>query len=539
MKTLSRPAIVSREVATRLDREYAAARWLHNRLLDFEAEHQKLIDAAADTAAPGITRCARIVAKLRGRVRRRERSTGWAPLLHEEWRKTLEERVAGLRTVRNSDPAYQAALKWDRESDPGAVAKLPRRKAGETDESFAARKASGKTRTRREAWRTEVCYPQRRCFIGTYNAMCRGVDQARSAVLAERKAGRSAKWWRPRHSDPTATLHWESGSWQIVDRGPVWWTIRLSVGYSDRETKADRVDVRAKCGTWHDTTGCEFLTAKLTRIRDGRGYRYSLSLCVDLVAAPFPGGGVVGLDWGHREHGHPEQDEGIRAWTWHGDDGRSGTILLPSEIREQLDRAHELQSRIDTVWDARRREQKLPERSRQGYRARLLREGAPTAEEAAWLDWEMRYERRIQRARHRVQALRRETYLLVVRDLRQRYRVFSVEDQPGRAHRALDTDEQTRRRKRENRDVVARYEFLTICERFGADVIPVPARDTTRECPDCGHLAERSSDLIIACTSCGLVRDRDAGAARVILRRGIEALANRAANVRNDIDVME
>ena len=533
MKTLSRPAVVDRDTATRLDREYTAARWLHNRILDFEAEHQRVIDAAADTAAPGISRCARIVAKLRGRVRRRERSTGWSPPLHEEWRKILEARIAELRKARNADPAYQAALRWDRESAPGAVVKLPRRKAGETDEAFAARNAAGKTRSRREAWRTEVCYPQRRCFISSYNALCRIVDQARSAVLAERKAGRPAEWRRPRQSDPTATLHWEPGSWEIVDMGPVWWTIRLAVGYSDRQTKADHVTVRAKCGTWHDTTGREFATAKLTRIRDGRGYRYSLSLCVDVAAAPLPGDGVVGLDWGHREHGHPEQDEGIRAWSWHGDDGRSGVVILPAEIREQLDRVHELQSRIDTVWDARRRELQLPERSRQGYRTRLLREGAPTAEEAAWLDWETRYERRAQRSRQRVQALRRETYLRAVRELRQRYRVFAVEDQPGRAHRDLDTEEQTRRRKRENRDVVARYEFLSICERLGADVIPVPARDTTRECPDCGHLAERTSDLTIACVSCGRVRDRDAGAARVILRRGIEALANRAAKARN------
>jgi len=85
------------------------------------------------------------------------------------------------------------------------------------------------------------------------------------------------------------------------------------------------------------------------------------------------------------------------------------------------------------------------------------------------------------------------------------------------------------RRKRANRDVSARYEFTQLCERFGADVITVSARNTTRECPSCGHLDENTADLLIACSGCGVARDKDFGAAVVILHRGKEALAKRHA----------
>jgi predicted RNA-binding Zn-ribbon protein involved in translation (DUF1610 family) len=112
--------------------------------------------------------------------------------------------------------------------------------------------------------------------------------------------------------------------------------------------------------------------------------------------------------------------------------------------------------------------------------------------------------------------------------------VIVTEDEPGLHHRRLDTEEETRRRKRSNRDMVARYLFLSICERSGAEVLTVPSRNTTRECPACGELAENGPELLIACPSCGMVRDKDHGAAEVILRRGQAALADRAASDRND-----
>lgn len=531
MKTICRPALVDRDAEAELDREIRAARWVHHRLLDFEAQHQAVIDAAADAAAPGIVRVARALARLRCRVRRAARSTGWAPPLHEAWRESLSGRLANLRRARNADQGYKGALRWDREAEPTATIKACRRKAGEDEESFAARQAAGKRRSRREAWRIEEVYPQRRCHWSTFNALCRSVDQSRGMVIAARTAGTPADLQRPRWDD-AATLHYEPGAWRIVDRGPLWWTIEIC-------THERRVVVRAKCGNWHDTTGCEFKTAKLTRIKDGRGWRYSLSLCVDIPDEIHAGTGIVALDWGHREHGHPEASDGIRAWTWLGDDEERGVICLPAEVRECLDRIHDLASRIDTVWEARRQSMALPDRSRQGYRSRLMRSGCQSEEESSWLTWETRYERRIQAARNRVTDLRAETYRQAIRALRQRYSVFIVEDETGRGHRKLDTEEQTRHRKRENRDATARYDFVHMCEQSGATVVRVPSRNSTRECPDCGHLDENTAELLVACSACGVVRDKDHGAARVILRRGIEALAIQDATARNHTDTAE
>jgi transposase len=166
----------------------------------------------------------------------------------------------------------------------------------------------------------------------------------------------------------------------------------------------------------------------------------------------------------------------------------------------------------------------------------LLKQGVRTKEEADWLRWEMRYERRIARCRKRSQNLRKETYLRAVRELRQHYVEFVFEDErihdPTRKRqtiRELQTDEQMRHRARSNRDLAARYEFTQICERYGAEILTVSARNTTRECPECGNLDENTAELLLACSGCGKVRDKDFGARQVILRRSYEPLADMAA----------
>ena len=71
--TLNRPAIIVSDEA-RLGAEFRAASWAHHRLLDFEDEHQRHLDAVAEDIAPGIVRVGRILARLARRQRRSERS---------------------------------------------------------------------------------------------------------------------------------------------------------------------------------------------------------------------------------------------------------------------------------------------------------------------------------------------------------------------------------------------------------------------------------------------------------------------------------
>jgi transposase len=567
MLTLSRPANVLSDEC-RLDGEFRSARWIHHRLLDFEDQHQLVLDTAAEAAAPGIVRVGRILARLARRAKRRERTTegAWSPDPRPELAARLKDRLPSLRETRNADPGWKAALGWAdeqvgeakqarrrRAKDPRHV---KRRKndtnesfakrfalltADETDEHFAEKITKAKRQTRREQYRAKL-YKERRIYWGTWNALCFSVDQARHDVLARRKQGMPAEWRRPKWRDPS-TLAADDGGFRIIEREGLWWVIemRLGIGVHDN---AEWVRVRAKCGNWHAIPdGVAFETAKLTRRQDGARWSYTISVTVD-VEKPnqeaWATSGKVSFDWGHREHGHDTASEGIRAFVWRGDDGREDEVLIPVKCRVVLDEIDALKERLDKTFNARKATYKLRDKNRHTYRRRLERSGVRTEEEVLWLRWEMRYERRIMKRRKRFQNLRRETYTLAVRELRRHYAVFVFEGERihdsrtprakrGQTIRELQTEDQMLRRRRANRDLTARYEFVSLCERFGAEIVTVPSRNTTRECPTCGHLGENGPELLAACPACGTVRDKDRGAALVILRRAEEALENHAA----------
>lgn len=548
IKAASRPAIIDRDSLPRLDAEMRAARWLYHRLLDFEDSHEQIMAVAAEESAPGIGRTARIVARLLRRQKRRERSSEgtWSPNPHPAWLASLRVHLSELRNQRNGDPRWKMACQWaDKPAEDAPDRTGARRKATETDDEFAARLAKRRTKlTRREAYRKALydahvasgAAERSRVYWGTWNQLTRSVDQARKAVIQRRKEGLPAEWRRPRWDEPL-TIAADSGGFRIVDRvggtrtaangatiGNPWWTI-------ETRTTDGWVRLRAKIGNWHALPeGSELRTLKLTRRRNGNLWDYSVSISVNGMPEPsHPGTGVVALDWGHREHGHPTERLGIRVFAWRGDDGKTGEILLPAECRELLDHVNALKSRVDSMFVARKSTLQIPERNRYGYRSRLMRDGVRSEEETAWLRWEMRYERRMARARRRIDDLRRETYTQAIRELRQRYRVFALEDETIMSHRRAAVKDMTGHRKRQNRELSARYEFIQLCERSGAEVLPVPARNSTRECPSCGYLCENGPELEIACTSCGLIRDKDFGACETIFKRAQEALANRAA----------
>jgi len=535
MKALARPARLVTGQAE-LDAEMRSARWIYHRLLDFEDAHQQVLDAAAEAVAPGISRVARLVARLLRRTRRRERtaSSSWSPNPHSAWLAGLRAQLNALRKVRNAHQVWRDAVKWADTPAPGAPERGgPRRRAGETAEEFAARCATRRTMlTRREAWRAELyrghvadgARGRSRIYWGTWNSLLKSVDQARKSVLQARKAGLPANWRRPQWNDPS-TIAADAGGFRVLERGRPWWALetRLCDGW---------VRFRAKCGNWHSIPeSAKLRTLKLTRRKNGCGWSYSVSIAVAGMPEPaHAGDGVVALDWGYREHGHPHERDGLRVFTWRGEDGAIGEILLPSECRAAKDREQQLQARIDAIWNARCASMKLPERNRHSYRSRLMRSGVRTAEEQRWLNWETRYERRRAAARKRWQNLRSETYLQAVHALRRRYDMFAVENETIVGHRRTDKDEQTRHRKRQNRELSARYEFLQICERSGATILPVPSRNSTRECPHCGGLHENGPELYRACPATGVVDDKDEIACVTILARAKAALANRAVS---------
>lgn len=503
-----------------LEWELHMTRHTHHRLLDFEDVHQRVLDEVAEIVAPNIVRVGRLFARLMARKWRMERSTGWSLPLHEPWRIELGKRLKSLRLQRNTDPRWKAALKWaDTPSENAPQRGNARRRPNETDAEFELRVSQRRTLlTRREAWRAEL-YAARTIYWGTWNGLIKQVDQARSSVLAQRKEGVPANWHRPRWDKPT-TLYADRGGFRVHRENKCWEVeIRLFEGWAR---------FRLSSHGQLPSNFTEFRTAKVTRTKNGAGWDYSVSLTVasDAALAATSGAGIVAFDGGYREFGHETAEAGIRAFRWLGNDGGSGEILLPAECRKLADLNKHLLSKLDTSFS----ELGLPHRSRHHYRSVLMRSGVRTEWENAWLGDERRVERRVAANRKRIENLRKETYLQASKELMMRYSTFIFEDTKGQELRDIGTDKQALRRSRQNRDLVAEYGFRELCERRGADVVTVDARNSTRECPDCGHLCKTTAKLLIQCESCNKVRDQDIGAARVLLRRGIEALEKRVAS---------
>jgi Putative transposase DNA-binding domain len=526
---LARPARIDGD-SFMLDAEFRSARWTYHRLLDVEDEHQRFIDSTAEECAPGITRCGRLVARLRRRARRRERTTAgqWSPHPHPDLLARLMARLGELRAQRNADPDWKESLRWFDEPGDGAPKRgTARRRAGETEEQYAERCVTRRTKLTRREERRAALYTQRRIHWSSWNALVAAVDQARKAVLQARKAGLPADWHRPRWDDDN-TLTFAPGCWRVLEQGSPWWTLELRLFDS-------WVPVKSKWGNWHTFDPKNIRRIQLTRRKSGRGWKYSLTASIAEVRpaskARLRGSGLVALDWGHREHGHPNEKAGMRVFTWLGADGESGEILLPAECRELANQIAETTSRVDAAFHARAKTLGLPRTlGRHGYRRQLGQLGVLSSEQAAWLAWETRYERRLDEMRARIVNLRRETYVQAIRDLRAKYDTFAIEAETPTSHRKRGVEQMEPHRKRANRELSARYLFVTFCEQYGATLVAVPSRNSTRECPDCGALTENGPELMIACPGCGRVRDKDLGACRVILRRAEQALATQAAS---------
>lgn len=519
IKVLKRPALVEESEA--LDREYRAARWVYNRLLDFELEHQRILDAVS----PKLARVGRLIARLNRRDRWRERASegSWAPRERAELRSTLIALRDQLRKKRNADPKWKVALNWPREK---AGDKRCRRKRGESDEDFDARNKKA-FRTRREMHALEV-YADSRCYWATFNAQKRSVEQALKTVLKARTAGMPAQLRRPKRRDPgrlTVSLNGHQIGFVILDQGQVvdpdrpfvdqkaspWWTMSLRL-------KSGFVKFRAKIGNCQDMPADSSIkVVELCRRREGHLWKYHVCITVE---GSWPeqareASQVVGIDTGHRYL----DDGSIRAWVWYGSDGERGDVVLPPKCRTHLEKAQEIQAGLDQRFNA----IETAHRSRYAYRAHLLRLGVRTEEQQAWLVFETRREIDIRAHKRKVRDIRSRVYGEAIRQLRKRYRACGI-DVNGKSVQRLEQEEQKPRKSRQNRDMVAAYELKVLCERYGIADLGVTSRKSTRECPGCSKEREISKDLVIWCPECDLSCDQDFGAAYVMMCRAVDAV---------------
>lgn len=518
IKVIKRPAIV--EETPELDREYRAARWVYNRLLDFEFEHQRRLDEVS----PRLSRVGRLIARLNRRDRWRERASSgtWAPRERAELRAALIELRDQLRKDRNANPRWKEVLNWPREK---AGEKKCRRKRGESDEDFEVRKAKA-FRSRREMHVLEV-YADSRCNWATFNAQKASVDQALKMVLKVRKAGMPAQLRRPKRQDPgriTAARNGQQIGFEVLDQDKhPWWTMRLRL-------KSGWVRFRAKVGNFDEVPDdATIKVVELCRRREGQIWKYHVCITVEgsWPECERQPNHVVGIDTGHRFF----PDGSIRAWVWYGSDGARGEVVLPPKCQELLEKAQTIQTELDKRFNS----FGTRHRSRHAYRAHLLRSGVRSEEEQAWLTWETRREIDIKAKKRRAREIRTKLYEAVLRQLRHRYRACGI-DVNGRSVQRLQKEEQQSHKSRRNRDLTAAYELKTLCERYGIGDSGATARKSTMECPGCGQERETSKDLIIWCPTCDLSCDQDFGAAYVMMCRTVEVLANRQEDSRKDED---
>lgn len=519
IKVLNRPAKV--EDSWALEQEFRSARWVYQRLLDFEFQHQALMSEAF----PKLSRVGMLLARLRKRDRWRERATkgSWVPPEKPQLREALTKLRAQLKAERDLDPRWEQIKKWPLDK---AAEKQVRRKKDEPDEKFEARAASA-YRTRREANEIQI-YSERRCYWGSYNAARASRDLALKSVIKRRAQGLPADLRRPRWSDPGRIVAKACG-FEILDRGePVpdpdhpyleqkpspWWTLRIRLfeGWAT---------FRAKLGNCHALPEDAVIKeACLCRVRDGNRWKYSVSVT---VAATWPtqkqlGNGIVGIDTGHRTMG----DE-LRAFVWYGSDGRSGEVRLPPPCARNLEVSRKIQSEIDSAF----LKLGVKDKNRHAYRKRLLRQGIRTAAESEWLAWEIERERRCASLRRTARNLREETYTRAIQDLRTRYSYTGI-DVVGKGVQQKQTEDMARHSTRQHRDLVAAYSIKQLCERFGIEDLSVTARNSTAECPQCGHIRKTKEDLWLRCDSCGLTTDQDHGAAYVLMCRAVGAARKQA-----------
>jgi hypothetical protein len=578
MKAAKRPAYIDFDTdpttEARLNAEFRAARFLYHRLLDFEDQHQAILDTAAEVCAPGILEVGRIVARINARYQRKEKmgrvysAKNPVTRMFERTLDVLEEKKAFLVTVRNADPRWKEAMGWRKErledaSTKGAArrqkakaAARVRQKKDESDEVFAVRFARetrdeteeefqqrvtkrASLRTREEEYHQQLydkyCAVEKCTPIlqyDTWNALKKSLQQARSAVLKQRRLGLPAKWRRPKW-DGSVSICSVKERIRIVSRGKPWWVIQMKLA-------SGWVQFRAKIGNWHHIPeGTKISTCQLKRVKVGRTWKYWVSLTVDVSTNldQFASRGAVSLDWGHREYGHSRAHEGLRVFTWmdaskflaQGDSSDNGEIILPIECRHLLDEKDALISRLDTIFNERKKTLHLRDKNRHTYRKRLQFCGVRTEEEENWLKWENRKELQLFSIRNRIDSLREETYMKAVRMLRRRFRVFVFEDEKNWSLKKAAKEEQTVRRRRQNRDLSAKYKFKEMCERSGAEILLVPSRNSTRECPYCGNLDENTEEILLVCSGCGRVRDKDYGACMTLAKRAEEELSKRGS----------
>lgn len=257
--------------------------------------------------------------------------------------------------------------------------------------------------------------------------------------------------------------------------------------------------------------------------------------------------GVVGIDIGYRLMPDGRQ----RVAYWHGSDGASGELELPSWTVDGWRKVEDLQSIRDKIHNEARAELKLwldehphpewldEETEHMHAWRRLSRldrlvvdwrgkrcdgDAEILSSLEAWRTQERHLWQWQENLRDQLLAWRKNCYREFAATMRRRYRAIAVEDMDLRSaiHDVLRPDEERETVTAQRR--MARFAALSVlvgCIRdSGAEVLMVDRAGTTSNCHECGYANDVDAKLMHVCCGCGVEFDRDANAAKNIRARG-------------------
>jgi len=264
--------------------------------------------------------------------------------------------------------------------------------------------------------------------------------------------------------------------------------------------------------------------------------------------------GVCGVDIGYRYI----DDRAQRVAYWHGSDGASGELQLPSGKVAQWKKVDDLQSIRDGLHNearaalrdwlatnahpewldeatehmhAWRRLSRLDRLVAQWRGQRFDGDAEIMATLESWRTRERHLWQYQEQMRDQLLAWRKDFYRNFAAMLRRRYRTIAVEDMDLRSaiHDVLRPEEERETVTAQRR--AARFAALSVLvaaiKDSGADVVAVEQAGTTSTCSWCGASNEVGTGVIHTCVGCGREWDRDDNAARNICARGEVAVKTR------------
>lgn len=310
--------------------------------------------------------------------------------------------------------------------------------------------------------------------------------------------------------------------------------------------------------------GAQINNAKLMRNRVGDKFKYTVNFSVRVPEAPLgpkKPADAVGVDIGFRRL----LGGVIRAATIAGTakDARFQTIDLPKDYLDRVKHIETLQSELDDAAAALGKVIKpllkagavLPEDHprypfikriaaapknvtmsfEQAYKLGKWLKNQPGAlpqkveEEAVkWWETNSRSYREMHHLRKKTLARRKEEYRIIAADLVSRGLPIGIEEiDLDDFAEVRDRDNELSDKARRQRFMVSNSELIGAIEnaarREGVDVIPVPARNTSKRCSACNKINKNlKSELKWSCPACGAAHDRDENAALNIARAALK-----------------